>query len=64
MLKVIERSFSEELKTAAWMRKLQEMIPSYGHSLANDTELLRRVRAETAEVLKINNVMQKEHVAQ
>lgn len=64
MVKVLERCFREELKTAAWMRKMQELTPSYGHSLADDAELLRRVRAETAEVLNINNVMEKEAVAQ
>jgi malate dehydrogenase (quinone) len=56
MIKVIERCFAEQLKNGAWMPKLQEMIPSYGHSLADDTELLKRVRAETAAVLNINNI--------
>jgi malate dehydrogenase (quinone) len=64
MVKVVERCFGEELKTAIWMRKLQEMIPSYGHSLADDAELLSTVRAETAAVLNINNVMEKEYITQ
>jgi len=35
MLKVVERCFGEELKNnSIWMRKMWEMIPSYGHSLA------------------------------
>jgi L-2-hydroxyglutarate oxidase LhgO len=35
MIQVIERCFAERLKNAVWSRKLQEMIPSYGHSLAD-----------------------------
>jgi malate dehydrogenase (quinone) len=54
MVQVIERCFAERLKRAVWMRKLQEMIPSYGHSLADDAELLGRVRADTAAALHIN----------
>ena len=54
MVQVIERCFAEQLKSAAWMRKLQEMIPSYGHSLADDAELLGKVRADTAAALHIN----------
>jgi malate dehydrogenase (quinone) len=64
MIKVVERCFGEELKTAVWMRKLQEMIPSYGHSLAEDAELLRRVRTETADVLHIDNITEKEYKKQ
>jgi malate dehydrogenase (quinone) len=54
MLKVIERCFAEQLKNGNWAGKLQEMIPSYGHSLADDAELLRKVRADTAAALNIN----------
>jgi malate dehydrogenase (quinone) len=61
MIKVVERCFGEQLKNG-WTRKLQEMIPSYGHSLADDAELLSRVRAETAAVLNINNITKKESV--
>ena len=54
MVNVIERCFAEQLKTAAWMNKLQQMIPSYGHSLADDPKLWGRVHDETAETLHIN----------
>lgn len=64
MVKVIERCFAEELKTAAWMRKMQQLIPSYGHSLADDADLLRKVRAETAEALNIDHSMKEEAIAQ
>ena len=64
MIKVVERCFGEELKNACWTRKSQEVIPSYGHSLADDAELLGRVRAETAAVLNINNITKKENITQ
>ncbi len=60
MLQVIERSFAKELKTARWSAKVKEMIPSYGQSLIEDPALSRRVRAETAAILNINNVTTRE----
>ena len=54
MIQVIERCFAEQLKAAGWSAKLKEIIPSYGQSLAGNTALCQRVRAETAEVLKIS----------
>ena len=39
-----------------WGPKLREIIPSYGHNLKEDAALLKRVRAETAEVLRLQNV--------
>jgi malate dehydrogenase (quinone) len=63
IIKVVERCFGEQLKNGAWLSKLQEMIPSYGHSLADDPELLGKVRAETAAVLNINNNTKKENIA-
>jgi malate dehydrogenase (quinone) len=56
MLQVMERCFPEKLKPGLWLAKLKEMIPSYGQSLINDPALCRRVRAETAELLKIKNI--------
>ena len=54
MVQVIEQCFAEQLKSAGWVHKLQEIIPSYGHSLADDAGLLGRVRADTAAALHIN----------
>jgi malate dehydrogenase (quinone) len=56
MLRVIERSFAEKLQAGAWLAKLKEMIPSYGQSLIENAALCQRLRAETAAILKINNV--------
>jgi malate dehydrogenase (quinone) len=62
MVQVIERCFAEKLTSAGWSDKLKKLIPSYGQSLAENAALCQRVRAETAAVLHINNVM--EEVAQ
>jgi malate dehydrogenase (quinone) len=51
MLGVLEKAFRNDLP--AWNAKLVEMIPSYGRSIADDAELCRSVRSETAEVLHI-----------
>jgi malate dehydrogenase (quinone) len=56
MLEVIERCFSSQLDHGGWIDRLRKMIPSYGESLINNTELRKRVRAETASVLNIVDV--------
>src|SRR6201993_1675718 len=60
MLQVIERCFRDKLTNAGWAEKLKDMIPSYGQSLIDNPDLCRRVRAETAAVLNINNITIKE----
>jgi malate dehydrogenase (quinone) len=60
MLQVIEQHFPEELKPGGWSAKLKEMIPSYGQSLIDNAALCQRVRAETAHMLKINDITNKE----
>jgi malate dehydrogenase (quinone) len=55
-LGVLEKCFKDALKPDRWLPKLKEIIPSYGESLTDDAELLRRVRAETAAVLHLENV--------
>jgi malate dehydrogenase (quinone) len=58
MVEVLKRCFTNNVNTAdgKWTAKLKEMIPSYGISLIDDTDLCLKLRAETAEVLKIKNV--------
>ncbi len=58
MVQVIERCFPEKLKEGGWSLKLKEIIPSYGQSLVENAALCRQVRAETAAVLKINDIGQ------
>jgi malate dehydrogenase (quinone) len=55
MARVVERSFPEQLKDG-WSKKLKEMIPSYGESLADNAALCRQMRAQTAAVLQINDI--------
>jgi len=54
MIHMLEHCFHRQL-VGHWTPKLQEMIPSYGHDLRQDAALLRRIRAETAEVLGLEN---------
>jgi malate dehydrogenase (quinone) len=56
MVHVLERCFQENLATRPWLAKLKEMIPSYGQSLKENAALCQQVRAETAAVLRINNI--------
>jgi malate dehydrogenase (quinone) len=55
-VRVLEKCFSHELSASAWLPKLQEIIPSYGISLLEDADLCRRVRADTAAVLNLQNI--------
>lgn len=56
MLEVIERCFTSQLDHGGWIDRLRTMIPSYGESLITNTELCKKVRAETASVLNIINL--------
>ncbi len=55
-ISVLEKCFAGELTASAWLPKLREVIPSYGISLIEDAEFTQRVRAETAQVLKIEHI--------
>jgi malate dehydrogenase (quinone) len=55
MIKVLELCFSKQLADG-WKTRLEQIIPSYGHSLIDDAELTRKVRADTATVLGLQNV--------
>ncbi|BDE05697.1 putative malate:quinone oxidoreductase [Vulcanimicrobium alpinum] len=54
MIDVIGRLFKNELP--GWHDKLVAMLPSYGRSIADDAELCRTVRADTAEALHLTNI--------
>src|ERR1700720_807650 len=58
-ISVLEKCFTRELTEQAWLPKLKEMIPSYGISLINDASFTRKIRTETARVLKIEDVNSK-----
>jgi malate dehydrogenase (quinone) len=55
-ISVLEKCFKDELTTGGWRPKLKQIIPSYGESLINDAALMRKVRADTAAVLHLENV--------
>ncbi|MCX2740577.1 malate:quinone oxidoreductase [Pontibacter anaerobius] len=59
MLGLLERCFMHRINTEEWQVKLKEMIPSYGQSLADDPELLDRVRSYTSEVLGLVPAVEK-----
>ena len=54
MLDVISRLYKDELP--AWKSKLPELIPSYGRSIADDAELCRAVRNDTADALHLAKI--------
>lgn len=54
MLDVLQRCFAGRLASAAWQDQLRALIPSYGQSLVDDAELLRRVRERTLTSLALN----------
>lgn len=56
MLDVIETCFPEELESTEWQERLKKMIPTYGQSLIDDGELLRKTRARTTRILKLEDV--------
>jgi malate dehydrogenase (quinone) len=53
---VLEKCFPNKLTADGWLPKLKEIIPSYGISLIDDADFLRRIRADTAAVLKVENI--------
>jgi malate dehydrogenase (quinone) len=55
-MEVLQRCFPEHLTEEGWLPALKRMIPTYGIDLRTDAEACRRIRAETAPVLKIETV--------
>ena len=53
MLKLLERCFPNQL--AAWRPRLEEMIPSYGHLLDENPELLAEVAVATTRTLQLDS---------
>ncbi len=52
MIQVLEKCFPEKLQ-GEWNDKLNEMIPTYGKDLANNSELITETRAYTKEKLEL-----------
>lgn len=53
MLDLIKRCFPEQEKSNEWQEKLKEMIPSFGQNLNINESLLKTIRAESGNVLKL-----------
>lgn len=53
MLKLIEKCFPNEFKSAEWQTKFKEMIPSFGLKLNDHPELLKELRTETSNTLEL-----------
>lgn len=51
MINVLNRCFPDRMASPEWQARLQALIPSYGQKLADNPELLRRLRSECAQVL-------------
>ena len=54
MIDVIERCFSQQMKSDDWQQKIKALVPSYGESLINDAALLQRSRKRTLSTLKLS----------
>ncbi len=52
MIEVIERCFATRLDNG-WRVRLQELVPSYGESLVDNSDLLTRIRHTTLSSLKL-----------
>jgi len=55
MVELLERCFTEQVKTEAWQQKLRTMIPSYGKHLNNEPELLAKLREHSHKVLGLTS---------
>tara|TARA_R110002124_G_scaffold287151_2_gene470770 strand:- start:997 stop:2526 length:1530 start_codon:yes stop_codon:yes gene_type:complete len=53
MIDLINRCFSEQAKTHEWQSGFKSMIPSYGESLSQNSNLLAATRSRTSEVLEL-----------
>lgn len=55
MLNLLQRCFPIKMRSGEWLSRLQQMIPSYGLSLAQDARLCEQIRAWTDQVLKMRS---------
>lgn len=53
MIDVLKKCFPEEMQTKDWQEKIKKMIPSFGESLIENGELLRKTREYTTAILKL-----------
>lgn len=53
MISLMKRCFKEEMESEEWKTKLKQMIPSYGKTLSDDSQLCRNIRAQTTHALNL-----------
>ncbi|NLQ17379.1 malate dehydrogenase (quinone) [Marinomonas sp. M1K-6] len=53
MIGILERCFPERFHSADWQEKMKAMVPSYGESLVENTDLLLTIRAHTLDTLNL-----------
>jgi len=53
---VLEKCFPGKLTEGGWLPRLKQIIPTYGIDLTRDADATRKSRAETAALLKIENI--------
>ncbi|MDI9244351.1 malate dehydrogenase (quinone) [Marinobacter sp. CHS3-4] len=55
MIDVIERCFGDRIKTPEWQKRMKTMVASYGQSLVDDEQLLKKVRKWTLSTLALGS---------
>jgi len=53
MLELIQKSFPEQIKSNEWQSVLTKIIPTYGQSLVDNSDLCRKTRNRTTKILKL-----------
>lgn len=56
MLELMHKCFEDKMQSAAWLSKLEEMIPSYGQHLANNASLTHEIRKQTHTLLALTPI--------
>ena len=54
MIEILQKCFSDKMKTAEWQSKIKEMIPTFGKHLLDDELLAIKTRAATHSVLGLD----------
>ena len=55
MLEVLERCFAEKMRSAAWLSKLKEMIPTYGQSISGNKHICDETRQWSGKLLQLEH---------
>jgi malate dehydrogenase (quinone) len=55
MLNLLKTCYYSQFNSSDFQSKLAEMVPSYGHNLSENEELLKALRKKTAKILGLNS---------